>query len=137
MKTDKIKRLPLPARSLILKLHRWVSLGALVWILIISSTGVALVFGPQINAWSRPELFESTPGDDKGPQAAVDAALAHFEGQDTAIDNISMPVDNRGVYVLNISVTPPARPRSWPVAKRWRNEPPAPGWSSSTPAPPR
>lgn len=98
-------RLPWPSRSLMLKLHRWASLGGLVWILIVSLTGAVLVFGSQLEARSRPELFESTPGD-KGPQAMVDAALAHFPDDDVAIDNISLPVDNRGVYVLHFTVTP-------------------------------
>jgi uncharacterized iron-regulated membrane protein len=93
-----------PSRSLMLKVHRWLSLGALVWILIISLTGVVLVFAPQIRAKTDPHLFKATPGD-KGPQAMVDAALAHFPNDDTAIDDISFPVDNRGVYVLDVTVT--------------------------------
>lgn len=109
MKTEQRSAVRLPSRALILKLHRWVSLAGLVWILIISLTGAALVFGPEINARSRPELFESTPGD-KGPQAMVDASLAHFPDDDVAIDNISMPVDNRGVYVLGVTVTPRPTP---------------------------
>ncbi|MGH9023598.1 MAG: PepSY domain-containing protein, partial [Acidimicrobiia bacterium] len=96
----------LPSPALVLKIHRWLSLGALVWLLIISLTGVVLVFAPQIEEWSRPELYRATPGD-KGPQAAVDAALAKFEGQDTAIDDIGMPADNRSVYLLSVQVTPP------------------------------
>ena len=119
------RRIPLPSRALMLKIHRWLSLGGLVWILIISLTGAVLVFAPQITAWSRPELFKSTPGD-KSPQAMVDTAIAHFEGQDAAIDTISFPVDNRGVYVLQMQVTQRAtaeqlatgakidrKPRSW------------------------
>lgn len=109
MKTEQRPVLRLPSRALILTLHRWVSLAGLVWILIISLTGAALVFGPEINARSRPELFESTPGD-KGPQAMVDASLAHFPNDDVAVDNISMPVDNRGVYVLDVTVTPRPTP---------------------------
>ncbi|MEX2319065.1 MAG: PepSY domain-containing protein, partial [Bauldia sp.] len=62
-----------------------------------------LVFAPQITAWSRPELFKATPGD-KSPQAMVDTAIARFEGQDAAIDTISFPADNRGVYVLQLTV---------------------------------
>ena len=105
------RRIPLvPPRSLMLKIHRWLSLGALIWILIISLTGVVLVFAPQITAWSRPELFKATPGEMKTPQAMVDAALAHFPNDDVGIDDISFPVDNRGVYVLDVSVTPRATP---------------------------
>jgi uncharacterized iron-regulated membrane protein/Uma2 family endonuclease len=98
------RRIPLPSRSLMLKIHRWLSLGGLVWILIISLTGAVLVFAPQITARSRPELFRATPGD-KGPQAMVDAALARFPDDDVAIDHVSFPVDNRGVYVLHVTVT--------------------------------
>ena len=114
-------RLRLPSRSLMLKIHRWTSLAALVWILIISITGTVLVFGPQIEAWSRPELYRASPGD-KGPQAAVDAALAHFDQQnaDGAVDNISLPVDNRGVYVLEMSVT--ARPTAEELASGARGQ---------------
>jgi uncharacterized iron-regulated membrane protein len=86
-----------------LKIHRWLSLGGLVWILIISVTGSVLVFGPQITARSRPELFHATPGD-KGPQAMIDASVAHFTEEDAAVDHISFPVDNRGVYVLHMKV---------------------------------
>lgn len=120
-------RIPLPSRALMLKLHRWLSLGGLVWILIITLTGAVLVFAPQITAWSRPELFKATAGD-KGPQAMVDTAIAHFEGQDAGVDTISFPADNRGVYVLQMNVTQRAtaeqlatgakidrKPRSWMV----------------------
>ena len=119
--------LPLPSRSLMLKLHRWLSLGGLVWILIISLTGAVLVFAPQITARSRPELSRATPGD-KGPQAMVDASIARFPEQDVAVDHISFPVDNRGVYVLHVTVSQRAtaeqlatgakierNPRSWLV----------------------
>ena len=100
------RRVPLvPPRSLMLKIHRWLSLGFLVWIIIVSLTGAVLVFAPQITARNRPELFKSTPGEMKGPQAMVDAALAHFPDDDVAIDDISFPVDNRGVYVLDVKVT--------------------------------
>ena len=102
------RRIPLPSRTLMLKIHRWLSLGALVWILIISVTGVVLVFAPQITARSRPELFKVTPGEMMGPQAMVDAALARFPDDDVAIDDISFPVDNRGVYALDVMVTPRA-----------------------------
>ena len=95
----------LPSRSLMLKIHRWLSLGALIWILIISLTGAVLIFAPQITARSRPVLFKSTPGEMQGPQAMVDAALAHFPNDDVAIDDISFPVDNRGVYALDLKVT--------------------------------
>ena len=101
-------RFRLPSRSFMLKIHRWLSLGALIWILIISLTGVVLVFAPQITARSRPELFKATPGEMKSPQEMVDAALAHFPDDDVAIDDISFPVDNRGVYVLDLRVS--ARP---------------------------
>jgi uncharacterized iron-regulated membrane protein len=101
-------RFRLPSRSFVLKIHRWLSLGALIWILIISLTGVVLVFAPQITARSRPELFKATPGEMKSPQEMVDAALAHFPNDDVGIDDISFPVDNRGVYVLDLRVS--ARP---------------------------
>ncbi|MGH9012089.1 MAG: PepSY domain-containing protein [Acidimicrobiia bacterium] len=101
-------RFRLPSRSFMLKIHRWLSLGALIWILIISLTGVVLIFAPKITAWSRPELFKATPGEMKSPQTMVDAALAHFPNDDVGIDDISFPVDNRGVYVLDVKVTPRA-----------------------------
>jgi len=103
-------RFRLPSRSFTLKIHRWLSLGALIWILIISLTGAVLVFAPQITARSRPELFKSTPGEMKSPQEMVDAALAHFPNDDVAIDDISFPVDNRGVYVLDLRVSPRPTP---------------------------
>jgi uncharacterized iron-regulated membrane protein/Uma2 family endonuclease len=121
------RRIPLPSRSLLLKIHRWLSLGGLIWILIISLTGAVLVFAPQITARSRPELFKATPGD-KGPQAMVDTSLARFPDEDAAVDHISFPIDNRGVYVLHMTVSQRAtaeqlatgakierRPRSWLV----------------------
>ena len=54
------------------------------------------------------ELFKATPGEMKSPQEMVDAALAHFPNDDVAIDDISFPVDNRGVYVLDGSLLPTA-----------------------------
>jgi uncharacterized iron-regulated membrane protein len=109
-KPDWRDRFRLPSRSFTLKIHRWLSLGALIWILIISLTGVVLVFAPQITARSRPELFKATPGEMKSPQEMVDAALAHFPNDDVAIDDISFPVDNRGVYVLDLRVSPRPTP---------------------------
>ena len=103
-------RFRLPSRSFVLKLHRWLSLGALTWILVISLTGVVLVFAPQITARVRPELFKSTPGEMKSPQEMVDAALAAFPDDDVGIDDISFPVDNRGVYVLDLRVSPRPTP---------------------------
>ncbi|HZI36779.1 MAG TPA: PepSY domain-containing protein, partial [Acidimicrobiia bacterium] len=109
-KPDWRDRFRLPSRSFTLKVHRWLSLGALIWILIISLTGVVLVFAPQITARARPELFKATPGEMKSPQEMVDAALAHFPNDDVAIDDISFPVDNRGVYVLDLRVSPRPTP---------------------------
>ena len=54
------RRIPLPSRSLMLKIHRWLSLGGLVWILIISLTGAVLVFGP---ADHRPVPTRAVRGD--------------------------------------------------------------------------
>lgn len=98
-------------RALFLRWHRWLSLGALAWLVVLALTGSVLVFAPQIEEWSRPELYRADSGQAR-PQAAVDAALAHFPGQDVAVDHIGMPADNRGVYLITASVGPAATAES-------------------------
>ena len=87
-----IRRIPLPSRSLMLKIHRWLSLGGPGLILIISLTGAVLVFGPRSLPGPDRSLFEATSGD-KGAAAMIDRLRVRFTEEDAAVDHISFPVD--------------------------------------------
>ena len=62
-------------RRVIVRLHRWLALGLLLWLIVVSFTGSWLVVHDSIESWLHGDRFRATSGD-VGPQAAVEAAQA-------------------------------------------------------------
>lgn len=60
-------------RGVGLRVHRWLSLALLAWILLESVTGAFLVFAPEIDRWWNRDQYNATPGD-VGTDSAIDAA---------------------------------------------------------------
>jgi uncharacterized iron-regulated membrane protein len=78
------------------KVHRWLAIGLMAWLVVIALTGAWLVEDRQLDAWLHPERFEHTDGD-VGPAAAVDAGAAALpEGAE--VFGTTLPRNGRGVY---------------------------------------
>ena len=58
-------------RGIFVKVHRWLSFTVMIWILLESVTGAAIVFDHEIGRWWNSEHFAVTEGD-----VGLDAALA-------------------------------------------------------------
>jgi uncharacterized iron-regulated membrane protein len=86
------------ARPLLVKVHRWLSLVLSVWVLVMALSGMVLIFRSEMINLIRPELYHHTEGD-VGPQAALSAGIAAHPNRVTR--SVSMPGDNRGVYIVN------------------------------------
>jgi uncharacterized iron-regulated membrane protein len=88
----------------LLSVHRWLAVVLGIWVVVQCATGSVLVFGDQIDAWSRPGLFHHTSGD-VGPQAAVESARRLVPGARAA--SVATPQNQTGVYVVTMSFPPP------------------------------
>lgn len=89
-----------PRRQL-LKLHRWIGLVLVAWALLQGLTGATLTFADQLNAWSRPELYERSEGD-VGPDAAL-AAAREVVPEDGRVGTLRLPTMEDGVYVASVT----------------------------------
>lgn len=96
-------------RRATIRLHKWVALTVGLWIVVECVSGSLLVFSDQIDAWSRPDLFTHTRGD-IGPQAASTAAAAAIPH--AAAAGVQLPANERGVYVVTVSVRVTGAPRT-------------------------
>lgn len=104
--SPKKRRTPIAMRprKQLLKVHRWVGLVLVVWALLQGLTGAVMTFGDQINAWSRPELYDRTgdADDDIGPDAAFAAAQAAAP-EDGRVGQLRLPAMEDGVYVASVT----------------------------------
>jgi uncharacterized iron-regulated membrane protein len=91
-----LRKVAMRPRRILVKLHRWLSLGLLAWILVVSLTGAWLVAHHAVESWIDPGRYHSTPGD-VGPQAALDAAAARLP-DDAYPYGLTLPRNGRGVY---------------------------------------
>lgn len=66
-----LHRLMTARRGIFVKVHRWLSFTVMIWILLESVTGAAIVFDHEIDRWWNSEHFAVTEGD-----VGLDAALA-------------------------------------------------------------
>jgi len=92
-------------RRTIVKVHRWLSIGLLAWLVVISITGAWLVFSDTFEGWLNPGRYDATAGD-VGPQAAADAAMA-AAGPDSEATYIVLPRNGRGVYEIFVETPIP------------------------------
>lgn len=63
-------------RGVFVKVHRWLSFVVLIWIVVESLTGSAIVFAGEIDRFVNSEQFDATPGDVGMPAAAKAARTA-------------------------------------------------------------
>lgn len=102
-------------RGVFVKIHRWLSFFVMIWIVLESVTGAAIVFDAEIDRWWNSEEFAVTPGD-VGPDAAL-AAMKAVRPSEPVL-SIWMPGsevtgDAYGAYFT----APGERPGDEPVAR--------------------
>jgi uncharacterized iron-regulated membrane protein len=83
-------------RKALVKVHRWLSLALMVWIVIVAITGAWLVESNQFEAWLHPGRFDAGSGD-VGAQRAVTGAEAAMPEKAEA-HGVTLPDNGRGVY---------------------------------------
>src|SRR6478609_7937858 len=71
----RVRRMAMRPRKVIVRLHRWVSIGLVAWVVVISLTGAWLVEHHAIESWLHGSRYRGTSGD-VGPDRAVRAAKA-------------------------------------------------------------
>jgi uncharacterized iron-regulated membrane protein len=91
-----VRRIAMRPRRILVKAHRWLSLGLLAWIAVVSLTGAWLVAHHAVESWIDPGRYHSTSGD-VGPQAALDAAKERLP-EDASTYGLTLPRNGRGVY---------------------------------------
>lgn len=97
---DRVPRRPTrgPNRTwrLLQRLHRWTSLWVGIALLLVVLSGAVLVLGPEIDTWTNPSLYRSTPSETPvSPEQAV--ANVRRELPDFGPADV---VRNRGVYEI-------------------------------------
>ena len=112
---SRIRRWAMRPRRGLVKVHRWLSLGLMVWIVIVAFTGAWLVERHQLDAWLHPGRYDATSGD-VGPERAKDAAQAEMP-DDASVYVVTLPVNGRGVYQVGFEL-PADRKGDEPVYKR-------------------
>lgn len=90
-----------PRRSLV-RVHRWLSIALLGWLLVISVTGAWLVQRHAIEGWLNPGRYDTTTGD-VGPDEAVAEAVEAVGGKAT-VYAVTQPRNGRKVYVVSAGV---------------------------------
>jgi hypothetical protein len=92
-----VRRLAMRCRGVVVKAHRWLSIGLLVWLLVICVTGAWLAVHEGIDSVLHGDRYRSTDAPDVGPQAAFPAAKAALP-DDASIYGLAQPSNGRGVY---------------------------------------
>jgi uncharacterized iron-regulated membrane protein len=60
---SRTRRVALRPRRLLVRVHRWLSIGLTVWFVVVAATGLTLIFADRLNHVFRPELYRSSSGD--------------------------------------------------------------------------
>ncbi len=97
-----VRRLMMRPRRALVKVHRWLSIGLLGWLIVISFTGAWLVESHAIEGWTNHDRYETTPGD-RGADAAI-AVATHAAPDDATLSSLTMPGNGRGVYQVSFEV---------------------------------
>ena len=105
-RTSRTRRAAMRPRRLLVRVHRWLSIGLFLWIVIVATTGAWLVVHDAVESWINPDRYAATGGD-IGAQAAVDAATAELP-EDAYVYGLTTPRNGRGVYQVYGEVPPPA-----------------------------
>ena len=93
-------------RRVIVRLHRWLALGLLLWVIVVSFTGAWLVVHDSIESWSHSGRFRATSGD-VGPQSAIEAAQESLPSE-ASVYGLTTPRNGRGVYQVYAELYPPS-----------------------------
>ena len=96
-----LHRAAMRPRRLLVKVHRWTSIGLMAWLVVVSVTGAWLVFDGVYESWLHPDRYAATDGD-VGPQAAADAVVAAGDGAEVTF--LTMSRTGRGVYQVFVEV---------------------------------
>ena len=94
-----VRRVAMRPRRLLVKVHRWLSIALLVWVLIIGVTGAWLVVNDGTGAILHPDRYRATDGD-VGADAAYESASKAL-GDDATIWGVTLPNNGRGVYQVS------------------------------------
>src|SRR5262245_55890047 len=95
-RSGRVRRAFMRPRRGMVKVHRWLAIGLMAWLVVIGLTGAWLAERHQLDAWLDPGRYDTTEGD-VGAQAAVDAAAEELpEGAHPY--GLAMPGNARGVY---------------------------------------
>jgi uncharacterized iron-regulated membrane protein len=93
-------------RSFLVVVHRWLSLGLTVWVVIISVSGAWLVFNQRFDAWLHAERYEQTDGD-VGPAAVMTTVQDEVAADEGTVDFLVFPTNGRGVYQASATLPGP------------------------------
>ncbi len=106
-KVSLVRRIAMAPRKWLVRIHRWLSFTALVWVAIVSITGAWLAFAPTFESWIQPERYQTTGDGDIGPQAAWDAVQEELTGEQYAY-YLTLPRNSRGVYRIDTARPDPS-----------------------------
>lgn len=95
-KVGLVRRVMMRPRRVIVKVHRWLSIALLAWVVIVSITGAWLVIHDAGESVLNPDRYHHTSGDVGGDAAAEAAAAEMPEG--AKITGLTRPVNGRHVY---------------------------------------
>src|SRR5215510_7954948 len=93
-----VRRVFMRPRRGMVKLHRWLAIGLMAWLVVIGLTGAWLVEHHQLDAWFHPGRYDATQGD-VGVDAAVEAAAAQLP-RGAEPYGLALPDNSRGVYAV-------------------------------------
>ncbi len=105
---SRVRAVAMRPRRTLVKVHRWLAIALMAWLVVISLTGAWLVSSDAIESWFHGDRYTSTSGD-VGPQAALDAARATLP-DDATIYGVVQPGNGRGVYQVGAEIPVPGAP---------------------------
>jgi len=100
-----VRRTFMRPRRLLVKVHRWLSIALLAWLVVLSLTGAWLVVNKSTGSWIDRDLYRTTRGD-VGPEA-VAAAVTKRLPEGSSLYGVTMPANGRGVYQVSVGVPEP------------------------------
>jgi uncharacterized iron-regulated membrane protein len=99
-----VRRVAMRPRRVIVRVHRWLSIGLFAWLIVVSATGAWLAVHHAVESWWNGDRYEATAGD-VGPQAAYDAGIEALP-DDAYVYGLTAPRNGRGVYQVYGEMAP-------------------------------
>lgn len=103
------------ARSVLVRLHRWVGLATALFLVVAGLTGSVLTFREELDHWLNPDLFTSPGGGTPLPPAALKQAV---EAAEPRLAVASLPLTNTAGTAARMFVQPrrdPATTKPYPL----------------------